>query len=112
MSNKLFDTILIATDSKQRTRVRFCNNLAKRLEVLKRDNINVVYSKSFDMQMTEKELLDAIQNIIEDDEQHNAIEDAYERIANRNKKQTSVNDVFNAILSRKQDNTQTNIDVA
>ena len=99
MSEKLFDTVIIASDSKQRNKVRFCNDLAKRLETLKRDNFTVTFSKQFDQQYTKRELLDKLTDILEtlSEDDRDAIDEAYEMFARRSKATTKLSDVMKAI---------------
>jgi crotonobetainyl-CoA:carnitine CoA-transferase CaiB-like acyl-CoA transferase len=99
MSNKLFDSVIIASDNKQRNKVRFCNDLAKRLEILKRDNFTVTFSKQFDQQYTKRELLDKLNDILEQlsEDDRDAIDEAYELFARRNVATTKLSDVMQVI---------------
>jgi hypothetical protein len=111
MLEKMFDSVIIASDSKDNNKVRFCNDLAQRVKILQRDKFVIHFSKSFDTKLTQKQLLDNIDSLITDESLRDVLDEAYERIARRNTRKTNVDDVFNAILSRKQDNTKTEITI-
>ena len=97
MLEKLFDCYFIATDSKNRTKVRFANDHDKRLAVLVRDKFNILSSDKFESKLTKEQILDEI-----DENELSEIEfEAYKqarKILNKNK--TSADDVLNAIRDR------------
>lgn len=99
MTEKLFDCYFIATDSKNRTKVRFANDYEKRKQVLLRDRFtfNDYASDKFESKMSKEEILDEI-----DENELNEVEfEAYKqarKILNKNK--TSAEDILNAIRNR------------
>lgn len=101
MSEKLFDCVFIASDSKQRKKVRFANDHDKRMKVLNRDKFVVHYSKSFDQKMTQESILEYLDEHCDIDDQ----DTVDEAIARLNKNKTTFEDVRLAILSR-QDTVQ------
>lgn len=97
MTEKLFDCYFIATDSKNRTKVRFANDYDNRKKILLRDQFTILSSDKFDRQLTKEEILDEI-----DENELNETEfEAYKQargILNKNK--TSAEDILNAIRDR------------
>lgn len=110
MSDKLFDCVFIASDSKNVKKVRFANDYAKRLNVLKRDKFTIHYdfdlTRLFDRKLTKQEIIDFLYSTEAkvDVNDEDAIDNAQATI---NKAKTKVTDVFAAILSRKTENTET-----
>jgi cell division FtsZ-interacting protein ZapD len=93
--SKTFDCVMIVLDDKQRKRVRFANDLAKRVKVLERANMKVLFAKSLDKAMTKHEALSVLESCDEVDiDDSDAIE--YMRKV-LNKQNTSVDDVVSAI---------------
>jgi len=108
MTEKLFDCYFIATDSKNRTKVRFANDHDKRLAVLVRDKFNILSSDKFESKLSKEEILEQI-----DENELSEIEfEAYKqarRILNKNK--TSAEDVLNVIRDRAKISTQDQVAV-
>lgn len=99
MSEKMFDCYFIATDSKNRTKVRFANDYEKRKQVLLRDRFtfNDYASDKFDRQLTKEEILDQI-----DENELNEVEfQAYQQARSvLNKNKTTAQDILDAIRER------------
>jgi len=103
MKSKLFDCVFIASDSKQRKKVRFANDHDKRMKVLNRDKFVIHYSKSFDQKMTQESILEYLNEHCDIDDE----DTVDEAIARLNKSKTSVDDVLEAIRNRKRLDQQT-----
>lgn len=104
MTDKLFDCVFIARDSKNVNKVRFANDYDKRKLVLERDKFTITYSDKFDSKLTKEQILEHI------DENELSEDDfvAYQNMLKSiNKSKTEVKDVLAAILNRKTDNTET-----
>jgi len=97
MSDKLFDCYFIATDSKNRTKVRFANDHDKRLAVLVRNKFTILSSDKFESKLSKEEILDEIDENTLTEIEFEAYKQA-RRVLNKNK--TSAEDVLNAIRDR------------
>lgn len=86
---------MIVLDDKQRKRVRFANDLAKRVKVLERANMKVLFAKSFDKAMTKHEALSVLESCDQVDIDDNDAVEYMRKILN--KQNTSVDDVVKAI---------------
>lgn len=108
MTEKLFDCYFIATDSKNRTKVRFANDHDKRMQVLLRDQFKILSSDKFDRQLSKEEILDEI-----DENELSEVEfEAYKqarKVLNKNK--TSTEDILNAIRNRARIDQQDQVSV-
>lgn len=111
MTTKLYNAIIIASDSKNRNKVRFTNDLTNRITILQRDNFNITFTKQFDRAMTKNELLDQISDNEVSDDDFAAIQSSYDTMKRINISKTSVDDVFSAILSRKEVSTDNEMSV-
>lgn len=111
MTTKLYNAIIIASDNKNRNKVRFTNDLTNRITILQRDNFNITFTKQFDRAMTKNELLDQISDSEVSDDDFAAIQSSYDTMKRINVSKTSVDDVFSAILSRKEVSTDNEMSV-
>lgn len=112
MSEKLYDSVIIASDSKDNNKVRFCNDLAQRVKILQRDKFTIHDTIQLERKMTKREIIDYLlehQHERKCDEDRQAVEYALDIQKRKNQRITSFDDVRNAILSRKveTDNTVT-----
>jgi hypothetical protein len=104
MTEKMFDCVIIASDSKDNNKVRFCNNLAMRVKVLQRDNFTIHDAIQLERKMTKREIIDFLlerQHERKCDEDREAVDNALDILKRKNQRITSFDDVRNAILSRK-----------
>jgi hypothetical protein len=104
MSDKMFNSVIIASDSKGNNKLRFCNDLEKRIEVLKRDGFTIHESMVLPESMTKRKIVDFLmerQHERSCDEDRESVENALEMLKRKNLRETSFDDVRNAILSRK-----------
>jgi ATP-dependent Zn protease len=97
MTEKLFDCYFIATDSKNRTKVRFANDHDKRMQVLLHNHFKILSSDKFESKMSKEEILDEIDENELCEVQFEAYKQA-RKILNKNK--TSAEDILDAIRSR------------
>lgn len=97
MTEKLFDCYFIATDSKNRTKVRFANDHDKRMQILLRDNFKILSSDKFESKMSKEEILDEIDENELCEVQFEAYKQA-RKVLNKNK--TTAQDILNAIRER------------
>jgi hypothetical protein len=112
LQEKLYDSVIIASDSKDNNKVRFCNDLVQRIKVLQRDKFTIHDTIQLERKMTKREIIDYLlerQHERKCDEDREAIENALDIQKRKNQRTTSFDDVRNAILSRKTetDNTVT-----
>ena len=108
MNEKLYDSVIIASDSKDNNKVRFCNDLAKRVKILQRDKFTIHDTIEFDRKMTKREIVDYLlerQHERKCDEDREAVDNALDMLKRKNQRTTSFDDVRRAILSRKSDET-------
>lgn len=97
-TEKLFDCVIIAIDAQKRKKVRFANNLANRLETLKRNNIHVLAHYQLERKMTKLDAVKYLKQVhdeVDDEELINITEMKLSKI------KVTTQDIFNAILSRK-----------
>ena len=112
LQEKLYDSVIIASDSKDNNKVRFCNDLEQRVKILQRDKFTIHDTIQLERKMTKREIIDYLlerQHERKCDEDREAIENALDIQKRKNQRITSFDDVRNAILSRKTetDNTVT-----
>ena len=111
-TEKLYDSVIIASDSSGDNKVRFCNDLATRIKILTRDKFTIHDTVQLDRKMTKREIIDyllTVQDTRKCDEDREAVMNALDVQKRKNVKNTSFEDVRNAILSR---NTQSEESVA
>ena len=97
MTEKLFDCYFIATDSKNRTKVRFANDHDKRMQILLRDQFKILSSDKFTEKLSKEQILDSINEDDLDEVEFEAFKQARSML---NKNKTSAEDILNAIRNR------------
>ncbi len=114
MTEKLYDSVIIASDKNGVNKLRYCNNLNKRLEVLKRDNFTVHETIVLPRHMTKREIVDTLLTMQHErlcDSDRTAVENAMKVLKRKNVRITTFEDVAKNILLRKEQandgNTQT-----
>lgn len=110
MSEKLYDCVIIASDDKQRKKVRFANDLAKRVKVLTKAKFEIYFAETVDRKMTKAELIDFVldhEKLDVNDE--DVVLEAKQKL---NKSKTEVEDVLDAILLRHKQQQETTAEVA
>ena len=108
MTEKLFDCYFIATDSKNRTKVRFANDHDKRMQVLLRDQFKILSSDKFTEKLSKEQILDSINEDDLDEVEFEAYRQARSML---NKNKTSAEDILDAIRSRARIDQQDQVSV-
>lgn len=109
MTEKLFDSVIIASDSKDNNKVRFCNDLANRVKKLHRNKFTIHDTIQLPQKMTKRQIVDYLldrQHERKCDEDREAVENALDILKRKNQRTTSFDDVRKAILSRKSETSE------
>jgi hypothetical protein len=108
MTEKLFDCYFIATDNKNRTKVRFANDHDKRMQILLRDQFKILSSDKFTEKLSKEQILDSINEDDLDEVEFEAFKQARSML---NKNKTSAEDILDAIRSRARIDQQDQVSV-
>lgn len=94
-NDKLFDCVFVTVDSQNRRTVRFANDLQKRLQVFKRDNITVLFQAESQTKLNKLQLCElALNDVNLDVNDEELVEKTILKIKNKDVSHTDILDVI------------------